>query len=162
VQVIRNSYDAQFGRSGGGVVSMVTKGGGADFHGTLFEFLRNSDLDANSWENNRAGKARPIFQRNQFGGNFSGAIWKSKKLFFFGGYEALRQGSPSTSSLSLPTDRQRQGDFSDTYNSNGTLDMIFNPFSTRPNPNGAGYIRDAFPGNIIPVSLMDPVGVKTV
>lgn len=162
VQVIRNSYDAQFGRSGGGVVSLVTKGGGSDFHGTLFEFLRNSDLDANSWENNKAGKARPIFQRNQFGGNASGPIWKSKKLFFFGGYEALRQGSPSTATLSMPTDAQKRGDFSGVFNSNGTLDVIYNPFSTRPNPNGSGYIRDAFPGNIIPVNVMDPVGVKTV
>jgi hypothetical protein len=162
VQVIRNSYDAQFGRSGGGVVSVVTKGGGAAFHGTLFEFLRNSDLDANSWENNKAGKDRPIFQRNQFGGNASGPIWKSKKLFFFGGYEGLRQGSPSTATLSMPTDAQKRGDFSGVFNSNGTLDMIFNPLSTRPNPSGAGYVRDAFPGNIIPASLMDPVGVKTV
>ena len=162
VQVIRNSYDAQFGRSGGGVVSLVTKGGGADFHGTAFEFLRNSDLDANSWENNRAGKARPIFQRNQFGGNISGPIWKSKKLFFFGGYEGLRQGSPSTSTLNLPTDQQKSGDFSNTYNSNGTLAVIYNPFSTRPNPSGSGYIRDAFPGNIIPASLIDPVGAKAV
>src|SRR5580704_6985991 len=162
VQVIRNSYDAQFGRSGGGVVSMVTKSGAESFHGTGFEFLRNSDLDANSWENNKAGKTRPIFQRNQFGGNFAGPIWKSKKLFFFGGYEGLRQGSPSTATLSMPTDAQKRGDFSGVFNSDGTLDMIYNPFSTRLNPSGSGYVRDAFPGNIIPVSLMDPVGVKTV
>src|SRR2546421_6343160 len=67
VQVIRNAYDAQYGRSGGGVVSLVTKGGGSDYHGTVFDFLRNSVLDANSWANNRSGNPKPIFQRNQFG-----------------------------------------------------------------------------------------------
>ena len=61
VQVIRNAYDAQYGRSGGGIVSIVTKGGGSDFHGTAFDFLRNSVLDANSWSNNRAGLPKTIF-----------------------------------------------------------------------------------------------------
>jgi outer membrane receptor for Fe3+-dicitrate len=82
VQVLRNSYDAQFGKSGGGVVSVVTRSGSNDFHGTAFEFLRNSALDANSWANNRAGRGKTIFQRSQFGGNFSGPIWRSKRLFF--------------------------------------------------------------------------------
>ncbi|MBI3210557.1 MAG: TonB-dependent receptor [Candidatus Solibacter usitatus] len=162
VQVIRNAYDSQYGRSGGGMVSVVTKGGGADFHGTAFDFLRNSKLDANSWSNNRNGLPRTLFQRNQVGGNFSGPIWKSKKIYFFGGYEGLRQGSPTTSVISLPTPLERSGDFSQTFNSNGTLSAIYNPFSTRPNPNGAGFLRDAFAGNRIPSSLMDPVGVKTV
>src|SRR5260370_525470 len=93
VQRIRNAYDAQYGRSGGGIVSIVTKGGSADFHGTAFDFLRNSVLDANSWSNNRAGLPKTIFQRNQFGGNFAGPIWRSKKLFFFGGYDRRRQAS---------------------------------------------------------------------
>ncbi len=162
VQVIRNAYDAQYGRSGGGVVSLVTKGGGSDYHGTVFDFLRNSVLDANSWANNRSGNAKPIFQRNQFGGNAGGPIWRSKKLFFFGGYEGLRQGSPTTSVVTLPTALERMGDFSQTLNANGSLSQIFDPFSTRPNPGGSGYIRTAFPGNRIPVSMMDPVGVKTV
>src|SRR6266851_1848723 len=158
VQVIRNAYDAQYGRSGGGVVSLVTKGGGSDYHGTVFDFLRNSVLDANSWTNNRSGNPKPIFQRNQFGGNFGGPIWRSKKLFFFGGYEGLRQGSPTTSVVSLPTTLERAGDFSQSFNSNGSLSAIFNPFSTRPNPSGSGYVRDAFPNNRIPASAMDPAG----
>ncbi|MBL8218781.1 MAG: carboxypeptidase regulatory-like domain-containing protein [Bryobacterales bacterium] len=162
VQIVRNTYDAQFGRSGGGVISVVTKGGGAQYHGTVFDFLRNSALDANSWANNRGGLRRPQFQRNQFGGNLSGPIWKSKRLFFFGGYEGLRQGSPSTSITTLPTALERAGDFSQTLNSNGTLSTIFNPFSGRPNPNGTGVVRDAFPGNRIPATLFDPVGVRAV
>lgn len=162
VQVVRNTFDAQFGRSGGGVVSVVTRGGSSEFHGTAFDFLRNSNLDANTWANNRGGLARPSFQRNQFGGNLGGPIWKSKRLFFFAGYEGLRQGSPANSTVTLPTALERSGDFSRTFNPNNTLAIIYNPFSNRPNPNGAGVIRDAFPGNRIPASLLDPVGVKAV
>lgn len=162
VQIIRNSYDSQYGRSGGGVVSVVTKGGGAVYHGTVFDFLRNSVLDANSWINNRGGNPRPMFQRNQYGGNLSGPIWKSRRLFFFAGYEALRQGAPANSTVTLPTTRERAGDFSETRNPNNTLSLIYNPFSNRPNPNGAGIVRDTFPGNRIPASMFDPVGVKAV
>lgn len=162
VQVIRNAYDSQYGRSGGGMVSIVTKGGGAEFHGTAFDFLRNSVLDANSWANNRAGNKKPIFQRNQFGGNFAGPIWPSKRIFFFGGYEGLRQGTPTTSVVTLPTALERTGDFSQTFNANGSLAVIYNPFSTRPNPNGSGFIRDPFPDNKIPANLLDPVGLRTV
>ena len=139
------------------MVSIVTKGGSGAFHGAGFDFLRNSVLDANSWANNRAGSPKPIFQRNQFGGNLGGPIWKSQRIYFFGAYEGLRQGSPITSTVSLPTALERAGDFSQTYNSNGTLAVIYNPFTIRPNPNGSGYIRDPFPGNVIPANLFDPV-----
>jgi hypothetical protein len=74
VQIVRNIFDAQFGKTDGSVVSMVTRGGSNDWHGTAFEFLRNDNLDANSWANNRFGQRRVEFQRNQFGGNFSGPI----------------------------------------------------------------------------------------
>lgn len=162
VQIIRNSYDSQYGRSGGGVVSVVTKGGGSAYHGTAFDFMRNSVLDANTWVNNRGGNPRPMFQRNQFGGNFSGPIWKSRKLYFFAGFEGLRQGSPANSTVTLPTALERNGDFSATRNPNGSLSLVFNPFTNRPNPSGAGIVRDPFPNNRIPASIFDPVGVKAV
>lgn len=163
MQVNRNTYDAQFGKTSGGVVSMVTKGGGNAFHGTAFEFFRNDNLDANSWSNNRAGRTRTEFKRNQFGGNIGGPIWKSKNLFFFAGYEGLRQRTPGASGfLSLPTELERAGDFSQSLNPDGSLAVIYNPFTTRPNPNGSGFLRDAFPGNKIPQNLFDPVAVKAI
>ncbi|MCC7342814.1 MAG: TonB-dependent receptor [Bryobacterales bacterium] len=162
VQINRNSYDAQFGRSGGGVVSIVTKGGSSQFHGSAFEFLRNSVLDANSWTNNRSGLKKPIFQRNQFGGNLSGPIWRDKRLFFFGGYEGLRQGTPSTTITTVASELERQGDFSQTFNANKSLATIYNPFTTRPNTSGPGSLRDPFPNNRIPVQLIDPVGAKAM
>src|SRR5439155_4587536 len=74
VQVVRNSYDAQYGKSGGGVVSLVSKSGSQEFHGMAWDYLRNDHLDANPWAQNRAGQRKTTFQRNQFGANLSGPI----------------------------------------------------------------------------------------
>jgi hypothetical protein len=162
VQVVRNAYDAQYGKAAGGVVSIVTKGGSAKFHGNVFDLFRNSVLDANSWANNRNGAAKTSFQRNQFGAGLSGPVSKAKRLFFQGQYEGLRQGTPASLTTTLPTAEQRAGNFSQTFNSNGSLSVVYNPLTTRPNPNGAGYTRDPFPNNTIPSSLFDPVGAKIV
>jgi hypothetical protein len=161
VQIVRNIFDAQFGKTEGSVVSMVTRGGSNDFHGTAFEFLRNDNLDANSWSNNRAGVRKNEFKRNQFGGNFSGPVLRSKRLYFFGGYEGMRQQNPGLNVSTVPTALERQGDFSQSYRLVGgqpVLYQIYNPMTTRPNPSGAGFIRDPFPGNRIPQSMFDSVG----
>jgi len=162
MNIQRNQFDAQFGKSDGSAVNMITKGGGNQVHGSVFEYLRNDKLDANAWANNRSGLARPVFQRNQYGASIGGAISKSKRLFYFGTYEATRQASPSTLITTLPTALQRAGNFSETKNGDGSVSPIFNPFTTRANPNGAGFVRDAFPGNIIPASLIDPVGSRVI
>ncbi|MBL8227965.1 MAG: TonB-dependent receptor [Bryobacterales bacterium] len=162
VNIQRNQFDAQFGKSDGTAVNMITRGGSNDFHGSAFEFLRNNALDANSWANNRSGLRRPVFQRHQMGGTFSGPIWKSKRLYFFTAYEGRREGNPGTNVSNVPTAQQRSGDFSQTFNNNGTQAVIYNPFTTRPNPDGAGFVRDPFPGNRIPTNLFDPVGSKIV
>src|SRR4029453_9143969 len=91
---------------------------------------------------------------------FSGPISRRKKLYVFGGYDGVREGSPAPYLNSVPTDLQRRGNFSQTLNANGSLSAIFNPFTTRANPSGAGFVRDPFPNNIIPESLFDPVGEK--
>jgi len=162
VVVSRNSYDAEFGKSGGGVVSVVTKGGSSQFHGSAFEFLRNDNLDANAWVNNRTGRPRVEFKRHQFGGNFSGPLWKAKKLFFLTSYEHLKEGSPATTLTTVPTDLQRAGNFSETRDANGAVSTIFDPSTTRLNPSGTGSIRDAFPGNIVPRPRFDAVGAKAI
>lgn len=162
VQVIRGSYDAQFGKSGGGVVSIVTKGGSDSFHGTGFEFFRSDNLDANSWANNRFARPKTDFRRDQFGGNFSGPAWQRQHLYFFAGYERLRQDTPSNITATVPTALERTGDFSQSFNSNGTLQSVFDPFSIRPNPAGAGFVRDPFPGNKISATRFDKVGLNVV
>src|ERR1700733_4344895 len=89
-RILTSNYTAEYGRNGAGVVSVVTKSGGNDLHGSLFEFLRNTDFDANSYFNNQAGLPRNNLKRNQFGGTFGGAIIKSR-LFFFASYQGQRQ-----------------------------------------------------------------------
>ena len=121
VQVVRNTYDAEFGRTGGGVVNITTRGGGPQYHGGVFDFLRNDNLDANTFFNNRAGKPLSEYKRNQFGGTFGGPIWKSKKVFGFFSYEGLRTGAPASRQSTVPTALQLGGDFSQTRNANGSL-----------------------------------------
>lgn len=162
VNIARNQFDAQFGKSDGGAVNMITRGGSNDFHGSVYEYLRNSALDANSWSNNRAGIQKPVFQRHQFGATFGGPIWRSKRLFFFGAYEGRREGNPGTNTSNVATALQRSGDFSQTYNNNGTLATIYNPFSTRPGATPGSFVRDPFAGNRIPTSLIDPVGANVI
>lgn len=165
-QVSQNAYDAQYERAGSGVVSLITKGGTNSFHGEAYDYLRNSAFDANTWSNNQSGSPRGQFHRNQFGGNFGGPIWKSHNLFFFGAYEGLRQPETDSSGLqTVPTAAERGGDFSQTFNADGTLAVIYNPFSTRLVTDAAGntfYTRDPFPGNKIPATLINPTGQKIV
>jgi hypothetical protein len=161
VQVLRNSYDVQYGRTDGGVVSMVTKSGSPAFHGNVYDYLRNNVLDANTWDRNRAGLPRSAFQRNQFGGALGGPIINSKHLYFFGDFEELRDSTPGSFLNSVPTALERQGDFSQSFNSNGSLAVIYNPFSTTYNPANATYSRVPFAGNLVPANLINPIGQKT-
>ena len=134
-QISRNMYDAQYGRTAGAVINLTTKSGTTEFHGTAFEYLRNDNLDANSFFNNRSNVGKSEFKRNQFGGTIGGPIWKSRRIFGFFGFEALRESSPTTRIATLPTERERNGDFSQTFNANGTRAIIYDPRTTRPDPN---------------------------
>jgi len=160
-RVLAQNYAAEYGRSAGGVVNVVFKSGSNQFHGTLFEFIRNSDLDSNDYFSNLHGKALPAFHRNQFGGILTGPILHDK-TFFLVSTELLRQNAFQSVTATVPTDLQRQGDFSQTFGANGQLITIYNPFSTRPNPNGAGYIRDAFANNVIPTDLLSKVALNAI
>lgn len=165
--VITNSMAAEYGRTGGGVINVATRTGTNEFHGSLFEFLRNSKLDANSWSNNRNGVSRAAFQRNQFGGTLGGPISIPKiyngknRTFFFFAEQSTRQRSAATATGSVPIDAWRQGDFSDLRNGSGQLITIYDPLtvfceSACDTPN-AVYARQAFPGNRIPLERFDPV-----
>ena len=88
-----NFFSAEYGQTGGAVVNMVTRSGTNDFHGTGYYFLRDSELNANDWFSNRAGRAIPTFHRDQFGGVIGGPVIRNK-TFFFGGYEYTTAGEP--------------------------------------------------------------------
>lgn len=167
-RVLTSSYAPEYGRTSGGVISFGLRSGTNQFHGTLHEFLRNAALDANGFNANRAGRPRQQLQRNQFGGTFSGPIWIPKlyngrnKSFFFFGYEGLRERQAGSFTGTVPTAIEKQGNFSQTRDVNGTLIQIFDPVTTRLDPDRpAGttrFLRDAFPGNIIPNNRFNAVG----
>ncbi len=160
-KVYTNGASAEFGRTAGGVISVVTKGGTNQPHGTLYEFLRNDKLDARDAFAARRG----VLRYNQFGGTFGGPIVVPKlyngkdRTFFFFSYEGYRNKFPANQLDTVPTPLQRSGDFSQTFLPNGRLIPIYDPETTRVNPNGAGFIRDLFAGNRIPSSRFDRVSV---
>src|SRR5215813_6069555 len=155
------NFPAEFGRSVTAVLNVVYKSGGNDFHGSAFEFLRNSVLDANNFYANQRGVGLSSFKRNQFGGQFSGPI-RRNKLFFLFAYESLRERSFSSTTTTVPTELERSGNFSQTRATPTQVITIFNPFSTRPNPSGSGFIRDAFAGNAIPQDRWDAVARNVI
>jgi hypothetical protein len=154
------NYSAQFGRSSGATLNTVTKSGTNEVHGMAYDFERHSITDANYFFNNRSGVALQSWSRHQFGANMGGPLIKGK-WFLFGDYEGLRQGSPSTTISSLPTAAQRQGNFSQTFASNGALITIYDPSTLVTLPAG-GYQRTAFANNTIPSSEINPVAAATV
>src|SRR5205814_5035637 len=107
-QIVQNVYDAQYERSGAGVVTLVTKTGTNAFHGEVYDYMRNSALDANSWSNGHFGAPKGLFHRNQFGGNLGGPIVKNR-LFFFAAYEGLRQPETDSTLATVPTAAMQNG-----------------------------------------------------
>jgi len=159
-KVQTNGMSAEFGRTSGGVISMITKSGTNAFHGSLFEFLRNDALNANDFFANKAGRAIAPDKVNQFGGTFSGPL-KRDKLFFFYNYEGYRERSASIETLNSPTAAQRTGDFSGLTTSAGASILIYDPATTVADPANPGkFIRSAFPGNVIPSSRINAVGAN--
>lgn len=150
------TYSAEFGRAGGGVVNVASKSGSNEFHGVLYEFLRNDHLNANAWSNNRNRVARALFQRNEFGAAVGGPIIRNR-TFFFANYEGIRQGSPRNFLATVPLPEWKNGDFRNALDRNGNLIGIYDPLTTRANPGGAGYVRDQFPNNVIPASRIHPI-----
>lgn len=158
-----NSYAAEFGRAGGGIVNMVIKSGTNQLHGVLYEFLRNSQMDANDFFSNRAGLPLASFKRNQYGFTAGGPVVRDH-VFFFVNYEALRQRSLDSATGTTPTALERSGDFSQSHQivgGNCVPVQIYDPSTTRANPSG-GFIRDPFPNSVIPASRFDPVGENIV
>jgi hypothetical protein len=155
-----SNLSAEFSNTAGGVVNEVTKSGGNQFHGSAYEYFRNTDLEANDFFSNQIGLPRAPFRFNQYGASLGGPL-KKDRMFFFFSYEGLHWIQAATTTVTVPTSAQMLGDFSTTYDSNGNLIPLYNPFSTRPDPNNPGhYIRDPFPGNKIPANLINPVATN--
>jgi carboxypeptidase family protein len=156
-KVEAENYSAEYGHSIGGVVNVVFKSGTNLFHGTAYEFIRNSVLDANNFFSNARGVGLPSFKRNQFGGVLDGPI-KKDKTFFLVSTEFLRQRAFSSTTTTVPTALQRNGDFSQTFAANGQLIRIYNPFTTTTT--GGAPSRSQFSGNRIPASQINGVAAN--
>jgi len=165
VTVLTNSMAAELGRTGGGVITVATRSGTNAVHGSLFEFLRNSRLDANSWNNNRNGVKLAQFQRNQFGGAIGGPVRIPKlydgrnRTFFFFAEESTRTRSLASANLTMPIDAWRNGDFSDLRNGSGQLITLYDPLDAGPDASG-NWVRQPFAGNRIPRERMDRVALN--
>jgi hypothetical protein len=149
------------------VVNVSTRSGTNQVHGSLFEFLRNSALDSNDFFNNLAGKSIPPFRMNQFGFAVGGPVELGKiyhgrnRTFFFTDYQGTTWRKGTVFTGTVPTDQQRSGDFSQTFNAQRQLVTIYDPTTTRSDPARPGqFIRTAFTGNMIPASRIDPVARK--
>ncbi len=159
-RVQTSNYSAEFGLSGGGIINLIYKSGTNELHGSLYEFLRNSVLDANNFFANRNGVPLASFKRNQFGGSIGGPVVLPgydghNKTFFFASYEGLRERAGANLLSTVPTEAMRRGDFSQFRDAAGQPILIFDPVTTRAA--GSGFVRDAFPGNTIPANRIDPV-----
>lgn len=167
-RVVANSYDAQYGRHGGGVISVVTKGGTNEFHGGVYEYLKRPALNATSFSNNARGLPSDNTPLDQYGFTIGGPVVVPKvytgknRTFFFSSWERFKQNQmfPQNDTSSVPTIEQRRGDFSKTFTNAGELIRIYDPATGRMV--GNQWVRDPFPGNIIPPSRIDPVGAKIV
>lgn len=150
-KVQTSAMDASFGRNGGGTVNLVIKSGTNEVHGTLFEFFRNSALDAKNFFDSPTGKTPP-FKLNQFGGSIGGPI-RRDRTFFFGDYQGTRLRQAQTYLSTVPTEAFRRGDFS-------ALPLrLFDPATTRPDPsNPSRLIRTPFQSNIIPADRFNATG----
>jgi len=136
------AYSAEFGDVAGAVINVQSKSGTNNWHGSLFEFLRNDRLDASDFFSNATGLPRNPLRYNQFGGSLGGPLRRGRTLFF-ADYQATPVHNSAPMVISLPRAAQREGDFS------AAATPIYNPFNS-------SLARSPFPGNVIPPSLIDP------
>ena len=156
-KVLTNGQQAEFGKSAGAFINVVTRSGSREFRGVGYWFHRHEGLNANNWRNNADGLARPLYRFNTQGFNVSGPVYipgrfnvNRDKLFFFIGQDWHRQLSlPTLRIITMPTQAERQGDFSLTHEADGSRVTIKDPTTGQP-----------FPANQIPASRFHPDGAK--
>ncbi len=158
-KVETGTYTAEFGHNMG-QVNVITRSGANEFHGSLFEFLRNSSLDAKNFFDSPTARIVP-FKRNQFGGTLGGPVLLPKsfngkdKLFFFFNYEGLRQRKALTFLSTVPFASDRTGNFA------GSSTTIYDPATRVLSPDGARVLSASpFPGNAIPGNRISPVSAS--
>ena len=160
-KVQTNNLGPEWGRFAGGVINLTSKSGTNEFHGSVYEFLRNKVLDSNDFFLNKAGQPIPPFTQNQFGGNLGGRVIKDK-LFFFSSYEGFRQRLGTAITGTVPTPQMLNGDFSGLLDASGNVIPIYDPLTTCGKYNNPAcatpgvFTRTQFDNNQIPTNRIDP------
>ncbi len=166
-RVQTNASSAEFGRFTGGVVNMASRSGTNTFHGGLFEYYRNRELNSNTYFGEKAGLDKPPFSQHNFGGSLGGPAVRDK-LFFFANYERYRNREGILFQRTVPTAAMRNGDFSDFRNlQTGNVVPIYDPWTQcgTNNPGTGAYngncgtvpTRLQFPGNVIPQNRVSSI-----
>ncbi|MEZ5404008.1 MAG: TonB-dependent receptor [Bryobacteraceae bacterium] len=162
VKIQANTYDAEMGRTGGGVFNTYLKSGSNGLHGSAFGYMRQTEWAANSYFNNRGGLPRAEQPFRNYGGSIGGPVWIPKvydgrnRTFFWLGAEAYRQTSALGSEFSVPTAAERAGDFSSSLSRTGAAQVIYDPLTTVSS--SGTFTRTPFAGNRIPANRLDTVG----
>jgi hypothetical protein len=156
--VSTNAVDAEFGHSAGGIISMSLKSGTNAYHGSGYFVGRNADWNAVT---NRVTRQHSDNTYAQTGGTL-GMPLRRNRVFLFTSVESSRVTEVLPRSLTMPTDLERQGDFSQSFNRDGTLRTIYDPWTSKFAADGRTIIRDPFPGNRIPRDRWDPLASRLV
>jgi hypothetical protein len=163
-KLMNNGYSSEYGSNGGTVISMVTKSGTNEFHGSGFYFTRRPWMDANSWFANQAGEPRAIYKREEYGGSIGGPIVK-KKAFFFFDFEHDQFDQPFTIGAIVPTALERTGNFSQSFNPDGTPAEIYDPAGPivgGNRPQFQALVNGVPTANVIPASRLDPLALAVI
>jgi hypothetical protein len=163
-----NSYDAQYGKTSGGIVNVVLKSGSNRFHGSLYEFARRNAWDANSFQNNARGAPRDGHFQDQYGVQFDGPVILPKlyngraRTFFLTNFEGFREATPQPLVLSVPEAEMRDGDFSKLVDGRGRAVSIYDPNTTFQIQGTTRWDRLPFAGNLIPKSRIQPIARRVL
>jgi hypothetical protein len=164
VKVLMSNYAAEYGRNSGGSISIVTRGGGKQFHAGAGWYYRHESFSANDYFNNQRGQPRPRYRYNIASYTLSGPVYvpgkfnsDRSKIFFFWSQEFQRQLITSAArTVRVPTAAERAGDFSRSYDVNGAPILLYDPLAM------TGTTRMRFPNNIVPASRFTTIGVNVL
>jgi len=163
LEVQTGTYSAQYGAYMGVHLNLVIKNGTNSLHGSAWEYNEPNTLAANNFFNNKAGLGNPVTHYNQYGVAAGGPVLIPKlfngrnKLFWFFAWEGLKDSQPNTAFLSVPTDKERMGDFSDLLKL-GSQYQLYDPATAVLN--GTTITRSPFPNNIIPANRLNPIALN--
>ncbi len=162
-KIMTNTYDAQYGKTSGGIINVNLRSGTNAFHGTAYEFLRREPLDATDFRLNARNQPKALHYLDQYGFQLEGPIYVPKvyngkdKSFFMFNYEGYREGVPQPLTLSVPATEFLNGDFSKLVDAAGNKITIYDPLSGTAANN---YVRTPFPDNKIPTNRINPIAQK--